>query len=127
MTEAQDSGVRLYNLSAYEHLRPKSVLYKPELSKQELLEALHDVLPRIDVVVIRRVEDLMTAPQKQLIDLICEVLKVPPPKGYPNIPKRVASDFISEHLSALREAEKAQGVRQWNGSSSSSPASSPQQ
>jgi len=100
MTEAQDSGVRLYTISAFKHLKSRSILYRPRVSREELMNVLYDVLPQADVVSIRRVdaeedEEPATDAQIRRMERESKEKGIPLPEGYKKFSKRAASAWIT--------------------------------
>lgn len=114
--QEQDTGVRLYTVAAFKHLEPRSILYATGISRQELLEKLHAVLPQADVVSIRRVrEPPMSEPQRKYIEDICRALHLPYPDGWPELTWRQASEFISEKEPHFRKAVEAKNGKDGGG------------
>lgn len=111
MTGEVDPGeLRAFTVAAFRHLQPNSIFYRTGLSRQELLEALYNVLPEADVISIRRVRaDTASEKQLRLMDEIHRELNVPLPNEYPNITKAQASSWISEKLPFYREARRKEG------------------
>ncbi|MEN3037397.1 MAG: hypothetical protein ABC588_08595 [Candidatus Methanosuratincola petrocarbonis] len=97
---SQDGGVRLYTVSAFKHLKSKSIFYRSRVSRSELLDALYEVLLQADVVSIRRVEDAPEgdpATEKQIRRMEREHQRtgIPLPEGFPRVSKAKASEYIS--------------------------------
>lgn len=112
----QEGKLRFFTVAAFKHLEPNSILYRAGLSRQELLEALYNVLPEADIISIRRVKaDSASEKQLRLMDEIHKELNVPLPNDYPNITKPQASKWISEKLPFYRDAKRKEGKPKDNG------------
>lgn len=125
----KDTGVRLYTVAVFKHLEPRSILYKSGLSRQELLNALYDVLPQADIISIRRVrerdgyrpptqEEIVeaeygpetqpaTEKQLNLIKALSKKKRIDLPEGFPNITKRQASEWIDKALKKSNNTKEA--------------------